>query len=71
MTTTTISRENLNRLLTEITSERFDYIPTLEQRLSDELDFHEVSVWGLRQILTQAFEVGLKAGHNGITTMTD
>lgn len=69
--TTTMSREDLNRLLTEITSERFDYIPTLEQRLSDELDFHEVSVWGLRQILTQAFEAGLKAGNNGITTITD
>lgn len=69
--TMTMSREDLNQLLTEITNERFDYIPTLEQRLSDELDFHEVCVWGLRQILTQAFEAGLKAGHNGITTITD
>lgn len=68
MTTTTISRETVNQLLTEITSERFEFIPTLEQRLSDELDFPEVSVWGLRQILTQAFEAGLKAGNQGITT---
>ncbi|MEX3505459.1 DUF6900 domain-containing protein [Corynebacterium sp. LK2510] len=71
MTTTTISREALNQLLTEITSERFNYIPTLEQRLSDELDFPEVSVWGLKHILTKAFEAGLEAGNQGITTITD
>lgn len=66
-----MSREDLNQLLSEMTNARFDYIPTLDQRLSDELDFHEVSVWGLWQILTRAFEAGPKAGHNGITTITD
>ena len=33
-------------------------IPTLETRGSDRLDFHDVSVWGIRQALIDAFEAG-------------
>ena len=36
-------------------------IPTLETRNSDGLDFHEVSVWGLRDALRRAYEAGAKA----------
>lgn len=36
-------------------------IPTLETRNSDGLDFHEVSVWGLRDALRLAYEAGAKA----------
>ncbi|TRX47090.1 hypothetical protein FNY88_10940 [Corynebacterium guaraldiae] len=65
--TTTISREALN----QITTERFEHITTLEARRSDDLDFHEVSVWGLKEILTAAYEKGLSDGNNGIHTSTD
>ena len=33
-------------------------IPTLRQRNSDGLDFHEVSVWGLKRALAAAYEAG-------------
>ena len=33
-------------------------IPTLKTRNSDSLDFHEVSVWGLKKALQQAYEEG-------------
>lgn len=67
MNTKTISRTVLNKLLTEITGEYFDHIPTLEQRFSDQLDFPEVSVCGLKAILTSAYEAGLRDGNTGIT----
>lgn len=35
-------------------------IPTLETRNSDELDFHEVSVWGLKEALIEAYKQGVK-----------
>ena len=36
-------------------------IDTLETRNSDGLDFHEVSVWDIRDALKAAFESGRKA----------
>lgn len=33
-------------------------IETLETRLSDSLDFHDVSVWGIRHALEAAYEAG-------------
>ncbi|MDE1901028.1 MAG: hypothetical protein KGI37_05200 [Alphaproteobacteria bacterium] len=36
-------------------------IETLETRNADSLDFHDVSVWGLRTALLCAFEAGRKA----------
>lgn len=36
-------------------------IETLEQRMSDSLDFHEVSVWGVEAALKEAFEAGKRA----------
>ncbi len=43
-------------------------IETLEQRKADSLDFHELSVWSIRQALQQAYEAGLKAGQPEATT---
>lgn len=37
-------------------------IPTLEARRSDRLDFHEVSVWQLRDALRLAHRMGRKDG---------
>lgn len=33
-------------------------IETLETRKSDRLDFHEVSVWGLKEALEAAYRAG-------------
>jgi len=35
-------------------------IDTLETRHSDRLDFHEVSVWGIKSALQAAFDAGKK-----------
>jgi hypothetical protein len=43
--------------LTRIAHEHLG-IETLEDRHSDSLDFHEVSVWSLRAALAAAFEAG-------------
>ena len=42
----------------KIVKERFEHIETLETRNRDALDFHEVSVWGLEEILQKAYELG-------------
>ena len=36
-------------------------IETLETRNSDSLDFHEVSVWGIKEALKKAYEAGKQA----------
>jgi Family of unknown function (DUF6900) len=35
---------------------------TLETRNSDSLDFHDVSVWGVRAALAEAYKAGFEAG---------
>lgn len=37
------------------------FIETLETRHGDRLDFHDVSVWGVKSALEAAFEAGRKA----------
>ena len=37
-------------------------IETLETRHSDRLDFHDVSVWGVRSALEAAFLAGVERG---------
>ena len=48
------------RYAAKIAKEILD-IETLETRNSDRLDFHEVSVWEIRDVLKAAFEAGRKA----------
>lgn len=36
------------------------FVGTLEERKSDDLDFHEVSVWGIEAALKEAYQLGLK-----------
>lgn len=38
------------------------HIDTLETRHSDRLDFHDVSVWGVRDALEAAFKAGVEVG---------
>ncbi|HEK9107218.1 TPA: hypothetical protein SUB18_000909 [Streptococcus equi subsp. zooepidemicus] len=44
-------------ILTKIAQEHLD-IETLEQRWSDNLDFYDCSVWGIKSALEAAFEAG-------------
>ncbi|QVL31637.1 hypothetical protein KIH39_22765 [Telmatocola sphagniphila] len=51
----------LDELLTDIASKHLQ-VRTLQTRMSDALDFHEVSVWGIKNALLAAFEAGAKTG---------
>ena len=44
-------------LLTQIAKDRIG-AETLETRYSDNLDFYDVSVWALKEMLEQAYEAG-------------
>jgi len=37
------------------------FIETLERRMRDSLDFHDVSVWGVEAALMAAYEAGREA----------
>ena len=63
-TTTQKTRRNpaqtLDALLTQIAQEHL-FIDTLETRNSDSMDFHDVSVWGVKEALLAAYQAGLAA----------
>ena len=50
-------KDRVDHVLEHIAQTKLD-IPTLRRRKSDGLDFHEVSVWGLRRALAAAYEAG-------------
>lgn len=56
-TMTKRQQEKLNAILTEIAIEELQ-IETLEKRWSDNLDFYDVSVWGIKRALERAYEAG-------------
>ncbi|BCK45791.1 Uncharacterised protein [Streptococcus suis] len=56
-TMTKRQHEKLNALLTEIAKEEL-FVETLEKRWSDNLDFYDVSVWGIKRALERAYEAG-------------
>ena len=47
--------------LTQIAQATLD-IETLETRMSDSLDFHDLAVWSIRNALIAAYEAGRVAG---------
>lgn len=49
--------KKIEKKLEEIAKEEL-FIETLETRMSDRLDFHDVSVWGVKKALELAFELG-------------
>lgn len=59
-TTRRNSTQPLDALLTRIAQEHL-FIETLETQNSDSLDFHDVSVWGVREALIAAYQAGLAA----------
>ena len=54
------TQNQIDLLLTEIAKKHLN-IETLETRNSDNLDFHDVAVWSLKEALQEAYEAGLKA----------
>ena len=50
--------KELKTKLEKIVKERYPEIETLDKQWNDCLDFHEVSVWGLRELLEKAYELG-------------
>ena len=52
--------QKLELLLTKIALDHL-FIETLVTRNSDSLDFHEVSVWGVKSALMAAYEEGKQA----------
>jgi hypothetical protein len=50
----------LDELFTQI-ARRYLSIKTLRERRLDQLDFHEVSVWGVKSALQAAYDAGLNA----------
>ena len=49
-----------DKILAQIACDRLN-IPTLETRNSDSLDFHDVSVWGIKAALEAAYRAGQDA----------
>ncbi|HGH7847401.1 TPA: hypothetical protein ACJOBH_001749 [Streptococcus agalactiae] len=54
---TKCQQEKLNTLLTAIAQEEL-LVETIETRMSDNLDFYDVSVWGIKRALERAYEAG-------------
>ena len=57
MATKTIDRK-LFQALEQIARDNIYVITTLRTRNSDDLDFHDISVWELRDALNAAYELG-------------
>lgn len=66
-TTTTISDKELTALLTQIATRHISQAQTLQEQGADSLDFLDVSVWSLKDALTEAFLAGQQAAMGGIT----
>jgi len=62
--------QQLDKLFTQIALDHL-FIETLATRHSDRLDFHDVSVWGVKSALMAAYPAGLAAGQNTAAETTD
>ena len=51
----------LNRAISRIAREMPNPIETLERQNSDSLDFHDISVWTLKEALEKAYIAGMNA----------
>ena len=57
---TALSPDEIELLLESIALDHL-FIETLQTRHRDSLDFHDVSVWGVKSALQAAFDAGLRA----------
>ena len=62
--------QQLDQLLTQIALDHL-FIETLATRSSDSLDFHDVSVWGVKSALMAAYQAGLAAGQKTAAKAAD
>ena len=62
--------QQLDKLLAQIALDHL-FIETLATRNSDSLDFHDVSVWGVKSALVAAYQAGLAAGQNAAAKAAD
>lgn len=60
MSPTALSPDEIELLFESIALDHL-FIETLQTRHRDSLDFHDVSVWGVKAALEAAFEAGRKA----------
>ena len=51
------NQQKIDQLLTEIAKKHLS-LETLETRNSDNLDFHDVAIWSLKEALQEAYEAG-------------
>jgi hypothetical protein len=63
---TALSPDEIELLLESIALDHL-FIETLQTRHRDSLDFHDVSVWGVKSALQAAYEAGLKAAQTKTT----
>ncbi len=68
--TATRAAQQLEQLLARIALDHL-FIETLETRNSDSLDFHDVSVWGVKSALVAAYQAGLAAGQSAAPKTAD
>ena len=61
---TALSPDEIELLLESIALDHL-FIETLVTQHSDRLDFHDVSVWGVKSALQAAFDAGLRAAGGG------
>lgn len=57
---TALSPDEIELLVESIALDHL-FIETLQTRHRDSLDFHDVSVWGVKSALQAAFDAGLRA----------
>lgn len=57
----TENQELFNKILTQIAKKNLR-IETLETRNMDDLDFHDVAVWSVKEALQEAFFAGMSVG---------
>ncbi len=62
--------QQLDKLFAQIALDHL-FIETLATRNSDSLDFHDVSVWGVKSALMAAYQAGLAAGQNATAKTAD
>jgi len=60
MTMTKQAAQTLDQQMQQIALDHL-FMQTLETRHSDRMDFHEVSVWGVKSALMAAYEAGRQA----------
>ncbi len=57
------TQQSIDQLLIGIAKKHLS-LETLETKKSDSLDFHDITVWAIKDALQEAYEAGLSAKSN-------